>query len=69
MDDENKFIKYLDSADWPGNMNKIRSNLPRSTMLDEEIMSNSGNRHTVLQSVKAALKKIYPKRFLELELR
>lgn len=69
IEDANTFLKYLHKAYWPENMNAIRDNLLRSTILDEEIMSISGNSHTVLQSVKAALKICYTKTFFELDLR
>lgn len=35
VEEENKFLKYIDFVDWPDNINTLRNNLLLSTMLDE----------------------------------
>lgn len=37
LKEENKFLKYLGSTDWPLGMDKIRRNILQTTVLDEEI--------------------------------
>jgi len=60
INEEAKFLKYLDSSEWPPQMENIKFNLLRSTLLDGEIEGNAGNEHTVLDSLRKGLLLVSP---------
>lgn len=58
--EESEFLKYLGKNDWPLELRTIQENLLQSTVLDKEILSNVGNDHHVLDSLKSAIRRVNP---------
>lgn len=60
LQEEKKFLHYLGSSKWPDGMDNIRRNLLQTSTMDQDVKSNIGNDGTVLEPLKAALRRISP---------
>lgn len=60
IDAETIFLKAIGKSEWPANMTVTRDNLLRSTVFDEELLTNRGNDRDVIRSIWHAFKTLYP---------
>lgn len=52
-------MSFIGDQKWPDEMETIRTNLLQSKMLDDEDTSNQGNEYNVIDSLLAALLRVY----------
>lgn len=64
--EEKKFLGLCSSL-WPAEMSVLRHNLLRSSLLDSELSTNSGNTFNLLPSLISALQRCNTKLYLEVE--
>ncbi len=60
LQEEKKFLNYLEMDKWPNGMENIRNNLLRTTSMDDEITLNRGNDQSILDSLHSALQRMDP---------
>ncbi len=60
LQEERKFLDYLELDSWPKEMDTVRNNLLRTTSMDDEILLNRGNDLSVLDSLRETLQRIDP---------
>ena len=53
--EEQKFLKYLNAETWPAGTENVRQNLLRSTVMDDELISNRGNDTVILETLRNTL--------------
>jgi len=58
-----KFQGFLESDSWPKDMEVVKKNLLRTSVLDEEVLSNSGNDVDILPSLLKVYQNSFPSQF------
>ena len=48
LEEEEKFLRLIESDEWPPHMETTRENVLHTTLRDEELTSNSGNDNDIL---------------------
>lgn len=56
LKEEVKFLKYIGSSECPKGMETIRVNLIQSMMLENEVKSNQGSKHAVVDPLRSVLR-------------
>lgn len=65
--EEQKFLDFITEDKWPQNMETVKENLLRTTLLDRELIGNSGNDSDLLPSLWKSFKRLYPGRSRAIE--
>jgi len=59
--EEKKFLSYLEAECWPTYMSIIRTNLLRTTSMDDEVKLNRGNDLSIMASLRSTLQRYDPR--------
>lgn len=68
LQEEAKFLKYINEDEWPANMDTTKENILRTTVLDQELNSNNGNDTDILPSILRCFTRLYPAKAKAIEL-
>lgn len=60
LQEESKFLAYLQNHTWPHGMTQTRINMLQDTAMDHEITSNKGNELSILDSLRIVLRRLDP---------
>ncbi len=60
LKEEEKFLKIIESDEWPKNMETTRQNVLCTTLCDQELSLNSGNGNDILPTIWKSFKRLHP---------